>query len=287
MLPKLWGLGNEFGYGHMEGDNTPYGYSRLAIDSARAMLKVSKDLILSSAGPYPNKDWSQYAAKPLKDVAPLVSMHYYCDPEPHYFDESKFEEEYYRSILSVNTIRKNLYQIKVESGGNIKISFDEWNVWNAWYRASCVADGIFSALVMHMIFKEAEPCGIEIACAFGTPNGGSIDVTPYGVELTASGQIMELMKRHSLGKLIYTSDCVIATKKDGIITQTAVNASYDKSKKIIFPKHEVCEAILYRGETIFPHSRFEVSELTVHEKDGAYEIEIPPHSVACVCFQAE
>ena len=284
---KLWGIGNEFGYGHMEGDNTPYGYSRLAQDNAKAMLAVTGDLILSSCGPYPNTDWSKYSAKALKGLVPLVSMHYYCDPEPHYFDESKFEDEYYRSILSVNTIRKNLYQLKEESGGDIKISFDEWNVWHAWYRASCVADGIFAALVLHMIFKEAQSCGIEIACHFAIPNGGTIDVQPYKVTVTASGQMMELMKRHSLGKLIYSSDCVVATKKEGIITQTAINVSYDKSKRIVFPKSEICESILYRGNTIFPHSRFEECELTVTERDGTCEIEIPPHSVACVCFKAE
>lgn len=281
---KLWGLGNEFGYGHMEGENTPYGYARLARDSAAAMLKVSGDLILSSAGPYPNPEWAQHAARPLKDVSPLVSMHYYCDPEPHYFDGDKFEEEYYRSILSVNTIKKNLYQLKEETGGDVRISFDEWNMWHAWYRASCVADGIFASLVLHTIFKEAQNCGIETACHFGIPNGGTLNVLPYEVEVTASGQIMELMKRHSLGKLIYASECVVATKKEGVITQTMVNVSYDKPKKVVFPKARLSEALLYTSDTIFPHSNFDVKKLEVLERNGKYEVEIPPHSVACVVF---
>lgn len=32
---QFWSLGNEFGYGHMEGDNTPGGYCRVALENGK------------------------------------------------------------------------------------------------------------------------------------------------------------------------------------------------------------------------------------------------------------
>lgn len=52
---QFWSLGNEFGYGHMEGANTPYEYSKAVSTHAKEMLKVSNNLILCSSGPYPNE----------------------------------------------------------------------------------------------------------------------------------------------------------------------------------------------------------------------------------------
>lgn len=53
---KWWSLGNEMGYGHMEGANTPDGYASLVETHARAMLKVTPDLKFVSSGPYPNQE---------------------------------------------------------------------------------------------------------------------------------------------------------------------------------------------------------------------------------------
>ena len=38
----------------------------------------------------------------------------------------------------------------------LRISFDEWNVWYAWYRAKSVNDGIFTASMLHMLIEEQD-----------------------------------------------------------------------------------------------------------------------------------
>ena len=41
----------------------------------------------------------------------------------------------------------------------IKISFDEWSTWYAWYRPENVFDGIFAVSMIHLIIKASEPLG--------------------------------------------------------------------------------------------------------------------------------
>ena len=53
---KFWSLGNEMGYGHMEGPMRPEDYAALARTHVDAMLAVSPDLKIFSSGPYPNDD---------------------------------------------------------------------------------------------------------------------------------------------------------------------------------------------------------------------------------------
>ena len=74
---KFWSLGNEFGFGHMEGENTARGYLKKCRLYGGKMLEVSPDLTLFTCGPYPNTEWVEQAARPLVDMAPLVSLHTY------------------------------------------------------------------------------------------------------------------------------------------------------------------------------------------------------------------
>ena len=48
---QFWSLGNEFGYGHMEGENTPYGYTKTVEAHAKALRNVTPHLVLCSSGP--------------------------------------------------------------------------------------------------------------------------------------------------------------------------------------------------------------------------------------------
>ena len=282
---KLWSLGNEMGYGHMEGENTAYGYTCAAMENALAMKKVTPDIEFCSSGPYPDEHWACHSVKALRDVVSLVSMHYYV-AEPTFSDDNTLENEYYQCISGVNVARNNLYELRGQIPDNVKISFDEWNVWYAWYRPSCVTDGIYAALMMHMIISEARACGVEYAGFYEVINEGAMEVTADKVRLTATGQILELMKHHAGGKLRYKSDCIVATYKDGEIMQTMVNPSYKSSKSILFPSNiEVSDALLYRGGELVPHSTFSVEPLKVKQQNKKSKIEIPPHSVAVVRFK--
>lgn len=125
----------------MEGDNTPYGYSSVAREHGEAMRAVSSDLTFCSSGPYPSKDWAEHSARVLRDIASLVSLHYYA-PERKFTLRDKIEDDYKVCISSVEDAREAVRTIRSQLGKNIRISFDEWNVWYAWYRPSCVADGM-------------------------------------------------------------------------------------------------------------------------------------------------
>ena len=281
---QLWSLGNEFGYGHMEGDNTPAGYCRIATANAKEMLAKDAGLLLCSSGCYPNQEWAENAAKPLATVAPLVSLHYYGH-QPMFFDADCVEEEYYACAEDVATMYRMAKEHREMLSDDLKISYDEWNVWYAWYRPSSVTDGIYAALAAQMLIAEAAPLGIELACHFEAINEGLLEVHSDWSELTAQGQMFKLMKNHAGGKLVYTApEAVMTRNADGVITATAVNASLDGWKDVNFGGCGKCaEAKLYSSDGILPPSYFTESDVLAEVKNGAFKM--PPHSVLMLRFE--
>lgn len=285
----LWSLGNEFGYGHMEGDNSANGYSHLARENGMRMLEVSPNLTLCSSGPYPNKEWIDYSAKPLADIAKFVSLHYYAGGYkngPSYASAEEIRESYKTCISSVKIAQNKVRKMRELLGDEtIKISFDEWNVWYGWYRPSCLIDGIFTGMMMNMIIGEAQTRGIGFACQFEAVNESAMSVTPTSALLTATGQALALMKVHAEGTLLYVDDCSVATEKEGTVSITVVNPSYDMEKTVLFEcNKDIILSKLYEGKSLCPHNRFEISDLLVRKNVDYNEIEIPPHSIAFIQY---
>ena len=285
----LWSLGNEFGYGHMEGDNSANGYSHLARENGMRMLEVSPNLTLCSSGPYPNKEWIDYSAKPLADIAKFVSLHYYAGGYkngPSYASAEEIRESYKTCVSSVKIAQNKVRKMRELLGDEtIKISFDEWNVWHGWYRPSCLIDGIFTGMMMNMIIGEAQTRGIGFACQFEAVNESAIRVTPTSALLTATGQALALMKVHAEGTLLYADDCSVATEKEGTVSITVVNPSYDMEKTVLFEcNKDIILSKLYEGKSLCPHNRFEISDLLVRKNVDYNEIEIPPHSIAFIQY---
>lgn len=264
---QFWSLGNEMGYGHMEGDNTSYGYSRIAGEHAREMLKVSSHLTLCSSGPYPNEDWVEHAAKPLQPLSSLISLHHYSR-YPAFMDPAKQKEEYEKNINTVDTqCRVLLHKLRSQlNNDSIRISFDEWNAWYAWYRPGSVCEGIFAAAMFHMLIREAEPMGMDIACHFEAVNEGAIKVEPDRAYLTPMGQMFAVMKEHIGGKLLFASDAAVATDRDDILTVTLVNRSYDECSKITLPAlGKVTRAKWYGSEDVVPFSEFKIQDIKIQD----------------------
>ena len=285
----LWSLGNEFGYGHMEGDNSANGYSHLARENGMRMLEVSPNLTLCSSGPYPNKEWTDYSAKPLADIAKFVSLHYYAGGYkngPSYASAEEIRESYKTCVSSVKIAQNKVRKMRELLGDEtIKISFDEWNVWYGWYRPSCLIDGIFTGMMMNMIIGEAQTRGIGFACQFEAVNESAIRITPTSALLTATGQALALMKVHAEGTLLYADDCSVATEKEGTVSITVVNPSYDMEKTVLFEcNKDIILSKLYEGKSLCPHNRFEISDLLVRKNVDYNEIEIPPHSIAFIQY---
>lgn len=280
---QLWSLGNEFGYGHMEGDNTPSGYCKTALEHGKKMLEVSPNLSLCSSGPYPNKEWVELSARPLSSIAQMISQHYY-GYAPCYTDLSTVEQEYHRCLASIPRMRSLIRELHRLLDPNMRISLDEWNVWYAWYRPSSVTDGIYAALAMHLLIEEAEKSGIAIACHFQAVNEDMLCVKPDSVQMTAQGQIFALMQCHAGNRLCFATQEAVATMdREGTVYVTLINASFQNHKTVDFTQYGSClEAVLYTSDTVLPPSVF--SETDVLTQTGAGTFCMPPHSVLKLRF---
>ena len=210
----FWSLGNEAGYGHMEGTNTAEAYAKTVRSHAVEMLKITPSLNLCSSGPYPNLEWVKFSAKALSDISGIASLHRYTRFPA--FEVNAHRKEDYIELVSEAT-GKNLECLRKFSsqleGTNISISFDEWNAWYAWYRPGSVAEGIFAASFQNMLFQNAESCNVMLACHFESVNEGAICVYPDRAELSAVGQVFSLMKEHAGAIVRALQTDVTATEK--------------------------------------------------------------------------
>lgn len=281
---QFWSLGNEMGYGHMEGLNTADAYSKLVREHAVKMLEVSPGLTLCSSGPYPNQEWADYSAKALSDVASTVSLHHYAG-YPAYIDPEKRKEEYENFIRKVDTEFQPRMRILREQLGDskVKISYDEWNAWYAWYRSGSVTEGIMAAAFLNMLFRNADKYGVMMACHFESVNEGAIQVHPDHVKLTPTGQVFSAMNVHANSMICVLEEDIIATRKHSVVTSTLLNRSYDQPKKFTLNNcGDVISAELYSSDDVVPGTVFDVSELAVTCIKGTVEVIVPPHSMAVV-----
>lgn len=281
---QLWSLGNEFGYGHMEGDNTPSGYCQIALENGKKMLEASPNLSLCSSGPYPNKEWAELSAKPLAGISQMISQHYY-GYAPHYTSLATVEEEYNRCLASVSRMRDLLHQSRQWLEPSTRISMDEWNVWYAWYRPSSVTDGIYAALALHMLMEEAEKSGIALACHFQAVNEGMLCVKPDHVSLTAQGQVFSRMNRWHMGNRLCSAsqEAVVSVDREGRMAVTVVNAAFRSEKPVDFSSFGPCsEAALFSSDTVLPPSEFTVTDVLEQAAGGTFQM--PPHSVLFMHF---
>lgn len=281
---QFWSLGNEAGYGHMEGANTADAYAKVVREHAVKMLEVSPGLTLCSSGPYPNQEWADYSAKALIDVASAVSLHHYTG-FPTFIDPEKRKEEYNHLVDSVEReflprIRRMREQLNDD---RLKISFDEWNAWYAWYRGGSVSEGIMAASFLNMLFRNADKYGVMMACHFESVNEGAIQVYPDHVKLSPTGQAISVMKHHAGGMVCALEEDVMATRKDSVITCTLLNRSYDQEKKFTLKNSgEVISSTLYSSADVVPNTVFETSELPVVQCGDTLEVVLPVHSMALI-----
>jgi len=285
---RFWSLGNEAGYGHMEGANTADAYQKAVRKHAEKMLEVSPDLSLCSSGPYPNEEWAKHSARALSDVAHTVSLHYYAH-YPQFIDPEKKKQEYEELVARADT--DCLALIKALRGQlgdkDVSISFDEWNAWYAWYRAGSIAEGMFAASFMNMLLENAEKYGVVQACHFESVNEGAIQVMPDKVRLSPTGQVISLMNAHAGAKVCAIEKDVIATLKEGMVTATLINRAFDEEKTFVLENTgEVAESKLYTSDDVVPGTAFEIKALELNAENGKITCKLPPHSIAVIRTKA-
>ena len=300
---KYWSLGNEFGFGHMEGLNTPEEYAEKALATAAEMKKIDPGLVLFASGPFsPGIDPEPWATTMLPLLArevKYVSYHAYVWQMMHDVDfvTTKGMEETYHAVI--NTPRQWLEKLRelrllLNKGGEdlqkISIAFDEWNVFFAWYHNPGIIDGIFTALMLEMVVKESHPLNMPVCMYFQPVNEGAITIYPLNSELTSNGQVFSLMKKHRGGLLVDVKSSEQNIFSLGTIDQnerkliiTLVNSDYENP--YVFecdPNLPVAEKgeLLDGSASILPGTKFNISNVEIQ---NAYNI--PPHSILQLEFQ--
>ena len=285
----FWSLGNEMGYGHMEGPNGPDGYSDYALRHAEAMLAVTPDLELFASGPYPNDDWAKKSAARMADKVKYISLHNYYHAGGHHYTTPQDVKQTYNATVSsalgvVNHAQRMRNSLDA-TGQKLHISYDEWNQWYAWYRPSCVGEGIFAARMMHYFLNNTNQMDIPVACYFQPVGEGAIIVDRLGSRLTAIGQALSLMKVHQDGQICQVTEnedlSTTATLKDGVLSITLINEKYDEERTFSFPlKGKVQESVVYTSADVLPYSYFSTSPLQVKADRKGISTVLPPHSIA-------
>lgn len=297
---RLWSLGNEMGYHHMEGPKGATGYADMAELHVAAMRQVTPDIQFWSSGPYPNDDWVRNSAARLSDQVQYISLHHYSSPnfiyggtQYHYATPEDVERTYKQTMecaMETLSAARKMRQSLDATGKSLHLSLDEWNQWYAWYRPSCVTEGMFTARMMHMLIEESNTLDMPICCYFQPVGEGAILITPQKSELTANGQVFALMKAHKGGGILKVDGDgdyrALATLKDGILTLTLVNSDYHESQDYeIEVPGKVLESIMLHNEDVRPHTYFNKTFLTVQKKGKLLKVSVPAHGVARICLQ--
>jgi alpha-N-arabinofuranosidase len=292
---RYWSLGNEFGYGHMEGLNTPESYAEKARLSAAVMKKIDGDLVFFASGPYtPKKDpgpWTREGLPLLAGDIAYVSYHAYQWFFVHGVDfvtDEGLRKSYYDVCGAPDSWLKHLKELRTmldSQGEDIKkigIAFDEWNVFFAWYHNPCVIEGMFTALMLEMICREYAGLNMPICMYFQPVNEGAIMVYPLESELTANGQVFKLMKEHAEGNMleIHSSDedihCLgTVHRRSGKAFVTLINRAYDRDVLCSFGNGLpiTCAVLLDGSGPVFHGSKWkETNGLDIRNGDGNFVI---------------
>ena len=108
--------------------------------------------------------------------------------------------------------------------------------------------------------------------------------------LTANGQVFSLLKAHQGGlrcPVIDNDDyAVTATVRDGILTISLINDSYDEPRSFGFSlKGTLLDSVLLTSDDVRPHSFFKEAPLDVQATRKRVSTTLPPHSVALIRIQ--
>ena len=288
----FWSLGNEMGYGHMEGPNGTDGYTKFALRHADAMLKVTPDLELFASGPYPNDKWAKESAALMADKVKYISLHHYTAPkgERHFTTPEDIKKTYEGTVDNVFSHQKNAEDMRKcldGTGKKLHISYDEWNQWYSWYRPSYVGEGLYTARMLHYFLNHSNRMDIPVACYFQPVGEGAILIEPTESRLTANGQMFAMMAEHQGGKLCKVTEnedlSTTATLKDDVLTVTLINESYDKDREFCFDlRGKLVDAYVYTADDLLPYSYFNRVPLEVMVGKKQVKTVLPPHSAAII-----
>ena len=288
---KLWSLGNEMGYHHMEGPKGAKGYAQMVRPHAEAMLKVDPTLTIVSSGPYPRggDDWIDNSAKAMADVAPVVSYHRYDNPGIGDFSTPERTAALFdRMDKGVDRAFNALRDFRGRLPKKIGISYDEWNIWYAWYHEEGIIEGLYAAKMLNGMMRNWEACGLRYVCYFQPVNEQAINVSPFESHLTSLGEAMRLWKGHVGGVPAETEglphDAFVTDAPDGSRYMTFYNFSTTEPRTFRVPTGS--RNTIAAAETLVPNGfeagcRYARRPGAGKVENGFYELTLPPACQAC------
>lgn len=127
-----WGLGNEVDGPWQMGHKSPEDYAKVAIEAAKLMRWIDKDikLIASGSSNY-DADWNKWNRTILDEMynyIDYISLHHYSHNTSDYYTNltNTIEVENYIRIVEQQIKEAKM---KSRSSKDVFIAFDEWNAW--------------------------------------------------------------------------------------------------------------------------------------------------------------
>ncbi len=287
---RFWSLGNEMGYGHMEGPMDPEKYAALGKEAARAMRSVSPDIQIVSCGPYHDgaraRTWVNASAAALYPEAQYISYHVYQGSRQDFTTPERVRKTYTDMVDSVRGNLEALRELRAVTPEGIHISCDEWNVWAAWFRKPNAMEGIYTACMLHMLLRHAAELDMPLACYFQPVGEGAIDVFPDHACLTPNGRVFNMIMAHRGGTYVpVLGGDAVASMKWGLVTMTLLNTDYDEDVEYVMPcLGKVFPEKLLVASDLLPGSVFEEREVSYTAGDRVH-VFLPPRSVGRIRFK--
>jgi len=124
---KYWGLGNEM-YGPWQiGQKEAREYALFAREAAKLMKRVDLSIKLVSCGWDGLHDWDRIVLEILAPYVDYHSIHIYTGSDDHYLNIAQVHQAE-RCIRATWALIQEV-KYKQRLGHDIRIAYDEWNVW--------------------------------------------------------------------------------------------------------------------------------------------------------------
>ena len=290
---RFWSLGNEMGYGHMEGPMEPESYAEMGRKAALAMRAVTPDLEICSSGPYFFSDsgrrWIEGSAVPLKDVAPYISYHTYNNVNLDLTDDAALKASFGEIMAAADANLDNLRSMRSITPQGIHFSYDEWNLWAAWYARPCAADGLFAAKMLTGVLNNARKLDAPIMCFFQPVGEGGVDVLPDGAALAGAGQAFSLISAHKGADLCPVHGAgetlAAASVRDGGLGLTLINDAFDEARSCtVAGAGGLVSARGLQAKDLLPGGRLEACEIPAARDGENTRVTLPPRCIALMRF---
>ena len=293
---RFWSLGNEMGYGHMEGPMQPDQYAALGLAAAQKMLQICPDLELCSSGPYAYTEqsdkWIEHSAKSLYPSASWISFHTYNHFPHTYTSPEGIRQAYETAIAAVKENRESLEALREKAPDFLHISYDEWNLWASWFRKTNALEGMFTASMLHMMLYAGSVLDVPVMCYFQPIGEGAVDVLPDHAELSANGQVFNLLKVHKGCEIcsIHGLDDyeAVASIRDGVLSLSLINSAFDTPETFsISPCGQCLRSVVLMASDLLPGSHFVEAALDVLTSESRVTATLPPRSISLIQFRLE